>query len=182
MSAMTAGAILCGGASRRMGTDKAFVEVDGVAMVVRAATVLRAAGCHPVFAVGGNRYALAAIGIECVTDLHPGEGPVGGVITALDACSAPAIVVVACDLPYLTVHTVRSLIAAAGAEQVTVVVTDRVQPMCALWSRGSLDPLRQSFEGGERRLLSVLDHLETKQVPANPLDLANVNAPGDLPE
>lgn len=179
---MTAGAILCGGASRRMGRDKAFVEIDGVAMVVRAASVLRAAGCQPVFAVGGDRHALATVGIEFVADLHPGEGPVGGVITALEACDAPAIVVVACDLPYLTVHTVRSLVSAAGAAQATVAVTDRVQPMCALWSRGSLDILRRSFAEGERRLLAVLDQLETQQVPANPQDLANVNAPGDLPE
>jgi len=179
---MPAGAILCGGASTRMGRDKAFVEVDGVAMVVRIATVLRAAGCEPVFAVGGDQGALAALGIDCVDDLFPREGPVGGVITALAACDSPSVLVVACDLAHLTVNTVNALVAAAGAAEVTVAVTDRVQPMCALWTRGALHALRRSFAGGERRLLAVLNQMTTNEVPADPQDLANVNAPGDLPQ
>jgi len=165
-----------------MGRDKALIEVDGVAMVVRVANVLRAAGCEPVFAVGGDRAALEALGVESVSDTYPGEGPVGGVITALDACDAPAVVVIACDLAYVSAATVGALIAAAGGVQITVAVTDRVQPMCALWPRGVLGRLREAFDGGERRLLGVLDQLETLQIPANPQDLANVNAPGDLPQ
>lgn len=163
-----------------MGRDKALVEVDGVAMVVRVANTLRAAGCHPVFAVGGDRVALDALGIAFVADRYPGEGPVGGVVTAFDACDTPAVVVVACDLPYLTVHTVNALLGGRGAAQVVVAVTDRVQPMCALWSRRAMGSVREAFTDGERRLLSVLDQLEILQVAANPQDLANVNAPGDL--
>ena len=165
-----------------MGRDKAFVEVDGVAMVVRVAAALSAGGCQPVFAVGGDRRALEAMGIEFVADLHPGEGPVGGVITALDASAAPAVVVVACDLAYLTAGTVSALVEGAAAVQVVVAVTDRVQPMCALWSRRAFDVLRREFDAGERRLLAVLDQLETRQIPANPQDLANVNTPDDLPQ
>ena len=165
-----------------MGRDKALVDIDGVAMVARVATALRTAGCQPVFAVGGNQRALEALGIEFVADLYPGEGPVGGVITALEACTAPAVVVVACDLPYLTADTISALVATADAAQATVVVTDRVQPMCALWSRDAMGVLRREFDAGERRLLAVLDQLETSQMPADPQDLANVNAPGDLPQ
>ncbi len=166
-----------------MGRDKALIEVDGVAMAVRVATTLRAAGCHPVFAVGGNRSALEALGLTVVADQYPGEGPVGGVITALDACDTPGVVVVACDVPYLTVATVHALLVdGGGAPLATVAVTDRVQPMCALWSRSAIGHLRAAFTSGERRLLTVLDQLEILQVPANPQDLANVNAPGDLPQ
>lgn len=179
---MPAGAILCGGASRRMGRDKALVEVEGVAMVVRVATALRAAGCWPVFAVGGDRSALDALGVQFVADLHPGEGPVGGVITALASCDATDVIVVGCDLAYLTVDTVHALVAADGAAPVTVVVTDRVQPLCARWSRDALGTVRALFAGGERRMMSVLGHLETQQVPADPQDLTNVNTPRDLPE
>lgn len=165
-----------------MGRDKAFVEVDGVAMVARVAAALSAGGCQRVFAVGGDQHALEAMGIEFVADLHPGEGPVGGVITALNACAAPAVVVVACDLPYLTAATVSALVGAAGGEQVVVAVTDRVQPMCALWSQRALRVLRREFDAGERRLIAALGQLEIRQIPANPQDLANVNALDDLPQ
>ncbi len=80
------GAVLAG-ASRRMGPgiDKALVEVGGVAMARRVADALRAGGAEPVVAVGGDRSALGRIGLDGVDDRHPGEGPLGGVCTALAA-------------------------------------------------------------------------------------------------
>jgi len=104
------------------------------------------------------------------------------VITALASCDAPAVLVVACDVPYLTVGTVRALLERPGAEHVAVAVTDRLEPMCALWLRTALGQVRGIFAGGERRLFAVLDQLDSRQVPVNPQDLANVNAPGDLPQ
>ena len=165
-----------------MGRDKAFDEVDGVAMVMRVAAALRAAGCDPVFAVGGNRDAVEALGIGFVADRFPGEGPVGGVISAIDACDTAGVVVVACDLPHLTADTVRSLMEPTGTAQVMVAFTGRVQPLCALWTRQALPHVRDAFAEGERRLTAVLARLEIAQVPANPQDLANVNTPGDVPQ
>src|SRR5688572_7864759 len=80
-----AAAVLCGGVSRRMGTDKALVEIDGTPMAVRVARALTAAGARRVIAVGGDARALASAGLEVVPDLEPGAGPLGGVVTALDA-------------------------------------------------------------------------------------------------
>lgn len=177
---MPAGAILCGGASTRMGRDKAFIEVDGVPMVLRVATALREAGCHPVFAVGGNQAALIELGIEFVADLHPGEGPVGGVLTALTACATPGVVVVACDLPRLSADTIRSLVAASGAAPAIVATTDRLQPLCVLWSLTLLDFVAACYGAGERRLHAVLEQIEIQRIVVDPQDLDNVNAPGDL--
>ena len=77
-----AGAVLVGGASRRMGRPKALIEVDGAPMVVRVATALGAAGCTPVRLIGATRCRRTS-GITLVEDRWPGEGPLGGVITAL---------------------------------------------------------------------------------------------------
>ena len=79
------GAVLAGGASPRMGRDKALIEIDGVAMVTIAVEALRAAGAADVWVVGGDRGAIEALGHRWVPDLHPGEGPLGGVITAKNA-------------------------------------------------------------------------------------------------
>ena len=103
-------------------------------------------------------------------------------ITALAACDAADVIVVGCDLAYLTVGTVHALVAADGAAPVAVVVTDRVQPLCARWSNDALETVRSLFAGGERRLMSVLGQLVTQHVTADPQDLTNVNTPGDLPE
>jgi molybdopterin-guanine dinucleotide biosynthesis protein A len=83
------GAVLTGGSSRRMGTDKALLEVDGVAMAVRVARALDAAGATEVMCIGGDAPALAALGLIVVTDRHPGDGPLGAVITALADADTP---------------------------------------------------------------------------------------------
>jgi molybdopterin-guanine dinucleotide biosynthesis protein A len=85
------GAVLCGGASR-MGVDKATIPVDGVAMARRVADALAAAGCSPVSAIGGDPAELGRLGLDTVIDRYPGDGPLGGILTAL-AVQAPAAVV-----------------------------------------------------------------------------------------
>ena len=179
-----AGAVLCGGASRRMGRDKALLAVHGAPMVMHVVSALSSAGCHPVQAIGGDRRALAALGLDVVDDGHPGEGPLGGVITALAASaeSTLAVVVVACDLPQLTERTLRVVMAALGDADVAVARTDRLQPMCAVWRRTVLQPLRDAFDAGERRVESVLSRVKFVEVPVNRQDLANANTPGDLPQ
>ncbi|MGH9084822.1 MAG: NTP transferase domain-containing protein, partial [Acidimicrobiales bacterium] len=53
---------MCGGSSTRMGRDKATLEVGGVAMAVRVADALRAAGADEVRAIGGDAAGLARLG------------------------------------------------------------------------------------------------------------------------
>lgn len=164
-----------------MGRDKALVEVDGTPMVLRVVAALRAAGCDPVVAIGGDRDALEHLGLSVVTDDFPGEGPLGGVITALDHhVMAEVVVVAACDLPHLTEATVRQLIGALHDADVVVPRTDRLQPMCSLWQRSVTESLRSAFMAGERRLQDALEGLQVVEIAVNPQDLANVNTPGDL--
>jgi molybdopterin-guanine dinucleotide biosynthesis protein A len=181
---MPVGAVLCGGRSSRMGRDKAFVEVDGVPMARRVADALADAGCDSVEAVGGDAPGLAALGLVTVPDGWPGEGPVGGVLTALEHWpDADAVVVVACDLPHLTAHTIRALVAALAAAPgalAGVAFTDRVEPLCVGWRPAASVSLRAALEAGERRLHVVLATLPIVTVPVDLQDLANVNAPSDL--
>jgi molybdopterin-guanine dinucleotide biosynthesis protein A len=95
-STIFTGAVLTGGRSRRMGRDKAFVGVEGEPMVRRVVRALRAGGAIEVVAVGGDETGLLAEDLDrFVPDLHPGEGPLGGVLAALDAAPAAIVVVVA---------------------------------------------------------------------------------------
>ncbi|HEU5454982.1 MAG TPA: NTP transferase domain-containing protein, partial [Nocardioides sp.] len=82
-----------------MGTDKALLEVDGIPLARRVANALRAAGADPVVAVGGDLEALGALGLHAEPDLHPGEGPLGAILTALAATTEAVVVGRACDLP-----------------------------------------------------------------------------------
>lgn len=172
------GAVLCGGTSRRMGTDKALVTVDGVAMARRMVDVLTEAGCAPVVAIGGDRAELDRLGLDQVADEFPGEGPLGGILTALSV-GAPAMVV-ACDLPRLAASTVVDILAALDGHEAAVARTDRAEPLCAVWSAAAAEVLRRRFVAGERAVHRAMDGLDIAWVTVPGADLRNVNTPGDL--
>jgi molybdopterin-guanine dinucleotide biosynthesis protein A len=167
-----------------MGTDKAFVEVGGVAMVVRVASALTAAGCTPVVLVGGDGALLARIGLPTVADQWPGAGPAGGVLTALAATTTDLVVVASCDLPLLEAGVVRTLVAALVADSdlgVAVATTDRPQLSLTAWRRAVVaDTLRERWDAGARALHELVAAVPSAAVEVPAAALRNVNTPEQL--
>jgi molybdopterin-guanine dinucleotide biosynthesis protein A len=176
-----AGAVLAGGASRRMGRTKALVPIGGVPMAATVATALAGGGCSPVVLVGGDEHELHVLGIPIVADLHPGAGPLGAVITALRTLDGD-VVVAACDLAGLDGATVRAVIdePVEPTTGVVVAVTDRLEPGLARWCRRSLATIEALFEAGERSLRAAVLGLDHIEVPVSAAALRNVNTPADL--
>jgi molybdopterin-guanine dinucleotide biosynthesis protein A len=178
------GVVLTGGASSRMGRDKALVEVDGTAMAVRVATALRAGGCDEVWCQGGDIAALAAAGLDVVPDDHPGQGPLPAIATALATAAPDSIVVSACDLADLDAATVSMLIAAAGAspEADVVAAIDRAGPhLLSVWNWSAASALELALESGVRSYRQMLERLRVIHVEVPWRVVRNVNTPGDLP-
>lgn len=185
------GAVLTGGGSRRMGTDKALVAVDGAPMARRVTDALATGGCSPVIAVGGDAAALAALGLDVVGDGWPGEGPLGAIVTALElaAPSGSWTFVAACDLPWLDAATVVDLrITAAAAARsgppvdVVCARSTRREPLCSLWSPTAVGAARSAFAGGARAVQALLDGLRVIDVDVDPALVRNANEPSDLPD
>lgn len=155
--------MLIGGESRRFGSPKELVALDGVPMAERVASVLSEAGCAPVAFVGArpaSRAALADMSNErasgiarrpFIADRWPGAGPLGGVLSALLGLHQP-VVVAACDLADLRIAAVRALVDVDGGDVVFAVAEGRRRPL-ALWRRSALGPVLAAFDGGERSLL-----------------------------
>ncbi|MEP6661679.1 MAG: molybdenum cofactor guanylyltransferase [Acidimicrobiales bacterium] len=181
-SELFTGAVLTGGGSTRMGRDKALIVVDGVALAVRTATVLRDAGASAVVAVGGDVDALVALGLDARTDLYPGEGPLGAILTAFDAASTDLVVVLACDLPSVDAATVRRLLETIADHAAAVPITDRAHPLCAVYRvSGCAALLGQALAAGERAVHRALEVVDVIRVDLpDPGVLRNVNRPGDL--
>jgi molybdopterin-guanine dinucleotide biosynthesis protein A len=179
------GAVLTGGRSTRMGSDKALLPIDGVAMAVRVARVLRAAGAAEVRCIGGDKGALTALGLDVVADEHPGEGPLGALITALSALAHPIVVLAPCDLvapdPAVASALLAALFDAPAADAAIPVVGGVRQPLDGAYRRACLPALLRVFAGGERsvkRALEVLAIIEvTTLVGAG---LADADTPEDL--
>jgi molybdopterin-guanine dinucleotide biosynthesis protein A len=177
------GAVLAGGKSTRMGTDKAFVEVEGRPMAGRVAAALRAAGATEVLAIGGDLERLPSLGFDrAFPDRHPGEGPLGGVLTALAVAGHDVVVVLACDLSAASAESVVAVLQGLGDHDVAVAMTDRREPLHGAWRASRCRPvLVEAFERGERAVHRALALLDVGEVTvADPSTLRSVNRPADL--
>ena len=166
-----------------MGTDKAFVEIDGVPMVERVAAALTAGGCRSVQLVGGDAALLARFGHPVVVDRFPGEGPAGGVLTALGAAGAADVVVIAaCDLPWLDAATVSAVASVLDGPAVhaAVAVTDRWQQSLTAWRPAAAGVLATAWADGRRSMHDLLRAVRYIEVAVAADAIRNVNTPGDL--
>ncbi len=183
-----AGAVLAGGASRRMGTDKAFVTVDGQPMVVRTAEALATAGADPVIVVGGDSARIRDLGLAYLPDRAPGQGPLHAVLTALAHLeTADLVVVLACDLlapdPATIIALVSVLNDAPESAAAVPIIDGQAQWAHAAWRRSSAEgPMQTAAARGERSLRRSLDPRLIVEVEG--LDrsaLADADRPDDLP-
>lgn len=167
-----------------MGTDKAFVDVDGRPMVVRVAEALRAGGCDPVRCQGGDVAGLAALGLDVVVETGgPGAiGPVRAIAAALAGLdSAEPAVIAACDLPGLTGPVVAELLAAGRANAaVAVAVSDGRRHLLAAWPPGVAPVVSALLAGGVESFHELIDRIEGVEVRVAREAVHNVNRPSDL--
>ena len=181
------GAVLAGGSSRRMGRDKALVPApSGRPLAGVGVDALVAAGAVETVVVGGDRVALEAAGLEWIPDLHPGEGPLGGILTALDHTTTDLIVVLACDMPGISAEVPSALVDAlrgdAAAAVAIAVFEGRDQPLTGAWRRSLAHAgLADAFASGERAPRRAMASLRTIRVPGlPPAELEDVDSDADL--
>lgn len=183
------GFILAGGASSRMGRDKALLELGGEPFVERIAQSL-AHIAGGVSIVGDGR-ANEDWRWPVVPDVYSKWGALGGLHAALSACRAEWAAVVACDLPLVSAELLARLAARRQTFDAVVPVQadGRVQPLCALYRRAPCVAVaHRLIESGERRPRALLELVRTRRVAfAEIADISgangffiNVNTPEDL--
>ena len=182
---MITAAIFAGGQSRRMGTDKAALEVEGLTLLVR--TVQTALEAELSALVVGRAcpvgWPLAAAAF--VEDREPGLGPLGGLATALGQNQTAAVLALACDLPLLTPDAVRWLgmqRAEAGEHGLIVVSGGNWEPLFSIYLPACLPLIEARLAAGKRSLHGLIEAGEFAFIEAPDWaasQLVNVNTPED---
>ena len=166
-----------------MGRDKAFVHVHGRELVAVAVDALAHAGAARVAIVGGDGERFAALGYDTVTDEFPGEGPLGGLVTALRASSGDTIMVLTCDLPAVTAFEVAAIVEALAsspwAQVAAPLRNGNRQLLTACYRRDALTELERAFLAGVRAIRLGAEGLTVREVDG--LDAAHL-ADADTPE
>jgi molybdopterin-guanine dinucleotide biosynthesis protein A len=182
-----------------MGRDKALLTYDGVTLVERALTTLRAV-CETV-AIAGDRADLAEFA-PVIADVYAGSGPLAGFHAALRESRHAWNIFLGVDMPLVRPEDLRRLMDTAHAAsdpaagegthpvlraKVVAVVAEadgRLQPLCGIYRSSLADAFARAIGAGD---LAVVPALETicgpngmVRVPFDAGVLANLNTPEDV--
>lgn len=185
--AVTAG-ILAGGASSRMGTNKALLEFGGRTLIGRQLDLLR-----PLFervVVGANdAMPYAAFGVEVVPDVFAERCALTGIHALIAASRTDHILVVACDLPFLSEGLIEDLLVRRKGFDVVLPIGSRgPEPLHAVYSRDCLPAIEACARDGRWKATAFHARVRLLEVPVREEDWAvdgrspflNVNTPDDL--
>ena len=170
------GFVLAGGASSRMGKDKAQMSIGGMKLFERAATALSEICHQSVSLVGPNgtydplrtELDFTALPDLRVRGKNLPRAPITGLYTALTEAQTQWITVLACDLPFVTGDLMTKLSGFCSDEFDAVVPVqpgDRPQPLCAFYRRESCLPaVERMLFAGDLKLQRLMSHVRTRFV------------------
>ena len=162
------GYVLAGGASSRFGQDKALVEIDAMPMLARMIKLME--NITKSVKVIGSLEKYSQFGAEVVPDRWPGEGPLGGIITALRNSSkinprSEWNLILSCDMPFLTPEWLGYLAGRATKSSAQAVYPQSAhgpEPLCACYRTGAGPVLQEVFERRVRKVTEALKHVRTE--------------------
>jgi molybdopterin-guanine dinucleotide biosynthesis protein A len=158
-----------------MGRDKALLPVRGSTLAeFMAREVALAAGSATLV---GN----PTLGIP---DLYPGEGPLGGILTALHHSTSEWNLIVACDMPFANAPFLARLLAEAGDRDADALLpqgpSGLAEPLCAVYHRRALPAIETRFAAGTRKITAALEGLSVVSLEVAEVALfQNLNTPED---
>jgi molybdopterin-guanine dinucleotide biosynthesis protein A len=181
-------AILAGGRSSRMGTDKAFVRVLGRPLIEDILAQVAGLGDETLI-VTNRPDDYSYLGVPLFTDVLPDKGALGGIYSALYTATGRHVLCIACDMPFVVrplLDYLISLIPAADA--VVPRLAGEAEPFRAIYSRDCLGAIRAALDAGRMRVISFfpdvrvryVDEAEIERFDPRHLSFFNVNTPADL--
>ena len=183
------GLILAGGASSRMGRNKALLTLAGQTLVERVTQAL-AALTDDILIIANDAEPYRFLQRPIIPDIQPGYGPLMGLYSGLKAARGELALLAAVDMPFLSPDYLRFLLALAPGYDVVIPRTGhRLHPLCAVYRRESCLPaIEQAIARGQRRLIAFhpqvrvrqVDEAELRRIDPDLRALMNVNTPEEL--
>ncbi len=185
--------IQAGGASSRMGEDKALKLFLGRPLIQRV--IERLSPIADEMIVTTNRPAeYAFLNLRLIPDLKPGRGALGGLYTATASAAHPLVAVVACDMPFASKNFfegARRLMVKEEADVVIAKTDEGYEPFHALYRREtSLPAIESAIEADQWKVIAwcpqvkvrTLNPDEVKSLDPSGLCFWNLNTPEEFSE
>jgi molybdenum cofactor guanylyltransferase len=175
------GFVLAGGASKRMGQDKALLPYRGTTLVEHVAkNVLEAVGSVTLI---GDPERLGHLGLAVLPDELPGSGPASGIYTALRSTETDWNLVVACDMPSVSADILRELVDRTQTASRNCVAATGVygqpEPLCAVYHRRCLPAIERAIRDKRLRMRDLIKEFGAVWMKVEASALTNVNTPAE---
>ncbi|RMF10490.1 MAG: HAMP domain-containing protein [Candidatus Neomarinimicrobiota bacterium] len=187
-ASLLSGAILAGGKSSRMGTDKAWMDFRGKPLIQRALSVLKDY-VDDLMIIANQTTAYEELGYPVYPDTIPGCGPLGGIYTALQKSRREHCLVLACDLPFVTQKAFALLQERMSAADVVLFQSESgLEPLCAIYHQQCLPVIEQQLQQGDYKIHNFLQRVQTTIIDLrevgdklSSIQFTNLNSPEDIP-
>ncbi len=178
----TTAIVLCGGRAERLGgVDKPLLDLAGTPLVGHVIARLRPQVERVVLACGGNTAPYERFGCVVTADERPGEGPLGGIVSALAGVETPWVLTTPADTPFLPANLVASLASTCERAGAAVVVAGgHRQNLAMLLDAPRAASLAAFYRGGRRAAHRWLDANRVPGVELPAEAFLNVNTAEDL--
>lgn len=160
-----------------MGTPKSELEYLGVSFVDHAVATLSMV-VNEVVVVGGTYTGP----LTTISDAVPDAGPLGGILGALRHATPRPVLVLAVDLPLVSIDMLRRLVEPVVGSDALRLASDgeHHQPLCAAWGSGLADTIASYLEGGDRSVMGFVDSVgQIELIGTDAQILTNINTPED---
>jgi len=181
-------AIQAGGRSSRMGRDKALLPLGGMPLIEHVLRRVEGLGDEVILTTNRpDDYAF--LGRRMVGDRHPGAGALDGLLTALEAACGDRVLLLACDMPFVSRSLLEFMLAIDTDAEVVIPRYDgELQPLHAIYASSCAGPVSEALEAGEKRMISFFPRIQTwiveqeiiDQYDAEGLSFFNTNTPEEL--
>lgn len=181
-------AVMAGGKSSRMGTDKSFVPLLGKPMVEHVLGKVADLGQETIL-IANKPEKYSYLGLPVFTDIFKNSGPLGGLHTALSNANYPFLLIVACDMPWLNRSLLEFIVSLRNVADVVVPRWyEYPEPLHAVYSKDCLPAVERELVAGNLKTISFYDSVKVRYVGRDEIShydprgisFANINSPEDL--
>lgn len=180
--------VLAGGKSQRLGRAKALEEIGGQSLIERVMDRISPLG-NEIIVVTSSSDQFPDLGVRRVVDIHPRKGALGGIYSGLKESPSFHSLVVACDMPFLSIALLRYLIELSPGFDIVIPRVERLmEPLHAVYSKNCLATIEAMLQKGNLKISDLLDAVKVRYVEdaevekfdPQRLSFFNINSEADL--
>ena len=172
--------VMAGGQSSRMGTDKSMLHISGQSMIEVICQQL-VGNFEQILISDKKEGALAFLGFTIIKDKVGGQGPLMGLVSALESSANQLNFVTACDIPYIDLKFVRRMLREAQDFDAVVPIRDdgQIEPLFAIYRKSVIPAINNALSAGGRKMSDFFDQCKVKYLPLDAKNFTNLNTIAD---